>query len=133
MNSRDKGELAEGIILAELLKRGFIVSLPFGGAHRYDMVVEDKNGNGNLLKVQCKTGRLKDGVMEFNACSINGFTGSRSDYRGDVDVFVVYCSDNDELYWVPVDRVGKAYGKLRVDKPKNGQSKGITWACDFRL
>lgn len=133
MNSRDKGELAEGVILALLLRKGFIVSLPFGGAHRYDIIVEDRNGNGKLLKVQCKTGRLRKGAVTFNSCSTNGFTGKSDDYHGDADVFAVYCPGNEEVYWVPVAVVGRRKGKLRIDDTKNSQSKGIVWAKDFRM
>ena len=34
------GERAQGAILAEVVKYGYTVLIPFGEAHRYDMVIE---------------------------------------------------------------------------------------------
>jgi PD-(D/E)XK nuclease superfamily protein len=36
------GERAQGAIVAEVVKYGYIVLIPFGEAHRYDMVIEKK-------------------------------------------------------------------------------------------
>src|SRR5262249_30713483 len=51
-NTKSIGEVSEAIILAEFLKAGFPVLLPFGDNQRYDMVVEV---GGRFLRVQCKT------------------------------------------------------------------------------
>jgi len=131
MNTRDKGELAEGIILAALLKKGISVSMPFGGTRRYDMIMEEKDGS--LLKVQCKMGRLRRGVVLFKTCSTNGFTRKSRDYCGEVDLFMVYCPDNEGIYRVPMGKISKTQTSLRVEPVKNGQSKGILWAKDFEI
>ena len=131
MNTRDKGNVAEGIILATMLKLGFAISLPFGGSQRYDIVVED--GEGRLLKAQCKTGRFRNGAVEFNTCSVNGFTRKSQDYKEDVDIFLVWCPDINRIYRVPVMSVGKKQATLRIDGARNGQSKGVLWAKDFEI
>jgi hypothetical protein len=130
MNTRQKGDVAEGMVLAVLIRKGYVVSLPFGGSQRYDMVVEK---DGKLLKVQCKMGRLRQGGVSFSVCSVNGFTGKSTDYHGDVDVFLVFCPDNNETYWVPVGIVGRKATKLRVLETKNGQEKNVKWAKDYKI
>jgi len=39
-NTKAIGEISEAIVLAEFLKMGFPVLLPFGDNQRYDMVIE---------------------------------------------------------------------------------------------
>lgn len=108
---------------------GKTVLLPFGENQRYDLVIEDK---GRFLKVQCKTGRLHGDVVEFNSCSYH--YGKAKNYRGEVDLFGVWCEDfRDRVWLVPVGKVGKYNGFLRLGQPKNKQSKKINWAKKYEL
>ena len=67
----DVGERSEAIILAELVKRGYRVLIPYGTNHRYDIVI---NVGGRFLRAQCKTGRLRDGVIRFATASTRANT-----------------------------------------------------------
>lgn len=129
----DKGTKTEAIILAELVKRDYRVLTPFGVNHRYDLVIELDD---EFVRVQCKTGRLRNGTVVFEACSVQGGNttahSTRKLYHGAADVFVVFCPEIDKLYWVPVDQVG-VNPRLRIDPPKNGQIQGIRWAKDYEL
>lgn len=129
MNTKEKGELVQAIILAELIKAGMAVLLPFGDNQRYDMVIDCGD---NFLRVQCKHGRLRDGCIKFNARSTVYGGGYRS-YKGQVDLFAVYCSDNQRSYLIPVDEVCNSEVYLRVEQTKNGQASGIKWAKDYEL
>ncbi|MFL6285601.1 MAG: group I intron-associated PD-(D/E)XK endonuclease [Pyrinomonadaceae bacterium] len=60
LQTADKGNLTEARILAAFVAAGYLVSVPFGSGHKYDFVVDDSN---RLLRVQCKTGRVKSGVL----------------------------------------------------------------------
>ena len=62
----DVGERSEAVIFAELVKRGHRVLIPYGNNHRYDLVIDV---GGRFLRAQCKTGRLRDGVIRFNTVS----------------------------------------------------------------
>ena len=63
----DVGLRTEGAILSELVHRGYCVSMPFGVNQRYDLVpICDQVG----FESQCKTGRLRDGVVQFSAQSV---------------------------------------------------------------
>lgn len=118
------------MILAKLLQLGKSVSIPFGNNQRYDLIVDE---GGTLVKAQCKTGRVKDGFIQFKTCSTNGFTGKNQGYKGQVDVFLVYCPETSAYYRVPVTEVSHRECRLRFQKAKNGQSKGVRNAEDFQF
>ena len=118
MNPKAKGELAEGIILAALLRCGYAVSMPFGNKQRYDLIVDDR---GSLLRAQCKTGRLIKGCVVFKTSSVNGFTGARR-------------PDNDTIYRVPIAATGTSMMQLRIEPLKQGAPRStVKWARDFEL
>lgn len=128
----DVGHRSEAAILAQLVSRGYRILLPFGVNQRYDLVLESE---GSFFKVQCKTGRLRDGVIRFSAQSVQSNTvGTRvKHYAGEVDLFAVYCPDNDCVYVIPVDEVPTTGMYLRVEKPRNRQRKRVRWAEDYAL
>lgn len=126
MNSKTVGERTEAIILAELLKAGYVVLLPFGDNQRYDMVVEI---DGAFKRVQCKTARPKLGTLNFKTCSTYAHRGRPTrGYRGEADLFGVYSPDTGKAYLVPVDEVGEVEGTLRLEPSRNGQTRGIRMA-----
>jgi hypothetical protein len=128
----DIGHRTEAAILLALVKRGYRTLLPFGVNQRYDLVLDCGD---RLLKVQCKTGRLRDGVVQFSSQSVQANTrGVRTrSYAGEVDLFMVYCPDNRRVYVVPVDEVPSTGMYLRVDPPRNRQDKRVRWAADYEL
>jgi len=91
--------------------------------------------DGLFVRAQCKTGRLRNRRVIFNAQSVRSNTrvAERSSYVGEVDVFIVYCPDLDRIYAIPVDDVPLSEGSLRVEPTANGQKKGIRWAADYEL
>jgi PD-(D/E)XK nuclease superfamily protein len=87
-----------------------------------------------LLKVQVKTGRLRDGCVLFAAQRINGRHGTkRHKYdEGEIDLFAVYCQENEAVYLVPT--LGAlAGGRLRVSSTKNNQQQNVRRARDFEF
>jgi len=85
--------------------------------------------------VQCKTGRLRQGVIRFSTRSVQSNMNRTvaRDYTGDADLFVVYCADTERIYAVPVDEAAAGYMRLRLDPTLNNQARGIRWARDFEL
>ncbi len=102
MLSKDKGELSELKILTHLKKLGYVISIPFGQTARYDLLVDLENGH--FKRVQCKTGKLKDGSIKFNCCSNHHKKGIRNSYLGQADCFMVYCPDNEKIYEIPITK-----------------------------
>jgi hypothetical protein len=59
---------------------------------------------------------------------------SRRNYEGEVDYFAVYCPETTGVYMVPIDDVPlKATAYLRVEPPRNNQSKRIRYAADYQI
>lgn len=131
MNTKEKGDISQAIITAEFLLAGFLVLNPIGDRHRFDMVIDRGNG---FERVQCKTGRIKGGVIRFNTCSTYGHRGGgRKDYRGQIEIFAVYCPDNRKCYLIPVLDVAKTSGTIRIVYSKNSQAKKVKMAEEYEF
>lgn len=128
----DVGLRTEAAILSELVRRGYSILVPWGINHRYDLVVDI---GGEFVRIQCKTGRLLEGVVIFPTRSIRTNTKQilKRGYVGDAELFLVYCPENERIYAVPVDEAPGDRMSLRVDPPLNGQALGIRWASDYEL
>jgi PD-(D/E)XK endonuclease len=129
------GEISEAAITARFLQLGYVVFTPYGGNQRYDLVIED--ANGQFWRIQCKTGRIdEDGmVLKFNT-SIRNVTGKNRqprNYRGQCDYFAVYNEKLNKVYLVPVDQVGISGARLRLLPSKNDGDKYVRWAKDYEL
>jgi hypothetical protein len=129
MQTGEKGNLSEARILAAFVSAGYLVSVPFGSGHKYDFVVDDST---RLLRVQCKTGRVKNGVLLFNAYSQSGNGSVKMSYRGLADLFAVLNPEDEKVYLVPVDEVGVTDVSLRLAPTMNKQTQGVRWA-EFNL
>jgi hypothetical protein len=127
----DVGTRTEGAIIGELVRRGYQVVVPFGQNQRYDLVLDL---GSSFLRVQCKTGRLRNGCIEFKAHSVRVNTRRTfiRDYNGEVELFMVHCPETGGIYAIPVDEA-RTHGTLRIDPTANGQSKRVRWARDYEL
>jgi hypothetical protein len=113
----------------------FAILVPFGENTRYDLVID--NGS-RLRRVQCKTGRLRNGAIEFPTCSTYAHHPNpkvpRRDYEGQIDDFAVYCPELGTVYLIPIEDVPtRALGMLRVTPARNGQTKRVRLAAAYEL
>lgn len=136
-NPKAVGERSEAIIMARLVEIGYNVLTPFGDNQRYDLVIED--GDGQFWRVQCKTGRSNGEYIEFAPASLYYHTragktthGSKS-YHGQIDYFAVYCPETKKVYLIPVDHAGASQMNLRLIPTANKQKKGVRWAKDYEI
>lgn len=131
VETNGKGNLSESKVLTAYLEAGFIVSLPFGNGAPYNLMVDT---GYRILKVQVKTGRLRNGCILFAAQRISGHHGTRRRKyaEGEFDLFAIYCPDNDQIYVMPM--LGElAEGRLRLKTTRNNQRQKIRWARDFEF
>lgn len=129
-NTKTIGERTEAVIIARFLLNGEVVLQPFGDNQRYDLVLDR---GGEFVRVQCKTGRLKEnGVINFK-CASNSGHAAPLDYRGQADVFAVYCPETKGVYVVPVGDAPKRTCDLRVNPPKRDGPNPTRWADDYRI
>jgi PD-(D/E)XK endonuclease len=105
-------------VMLALREAGYSIAVPFGENTRYDLLIDD----GTVIsRVQCKTGRLRNGSVRFATCSSyahhpNPQTYHR-DYVGEVDYF-----------GAPRQRAS-----LRIDPPRNNQRRRIRFAEDYEV
>lgn len=114
LHSRHKGNIAEAFATARLLELGFVVLVPVGNMERFDLVLYDGE---KYIRVQVKTGRLRDGVIKFSTRSVN-YKGVAKTYNNEVDLFVVYCPTTKEVYAVNAQDAGTSTLSLRVGESK---------------
>ncbi|MFB6298912.1 MAG: group I intron-associated PD-(D/E)XK endonuclease [Halobacteriales archaeon] len=115
MNTKHIGDTSEAMVISQLIRRGYSVSIPFGDNDPYDIIVDS---NAGLYRVQVKTGWIENGCIRFKTYSqtTDGGDSIDRDYTAkDVDVFAVRCRDTDKCYWVPVSDTGKKNTYLRVE------------------
>ena len=119
------------MVLAAFLKVGKVVLQPFGDNQRYDLVLDE---GGKFVRVQVKTGRLKDGAIVTPTSSTYAHRGGkRRNYRGQADFFAIYCPEMDRVYMVPVADAGDATVTLRVTVRMKNSARSVKMACDYEL
>lgn len=122
------GSITEGIILAALLRNKKKVLLPFGGSARYDLLVDDGD---KFIRVQCKTGCLRKGVIRFRTYSMTK-AGAKHYTKNEIDAFGVYCPENEKVYFIPIEQCSKSTTSLRIEPSKSIQT-GLRFAKDFEF
>ena len=131
MEPHRKGDSTEAIVLAGLKRRGIPTSLPFGDNERYDAIAE--GADGELYRLQIKTGRLSHGSVNFDA--VSSHTNSQGHvyerYGDEIDFFAVYCYELDRIYLIP-QRIVDTSKRLRVDPPEEPDPR-ITPAPEYRF
>ena len=125
------GEVS-AVVMAEFLKAGFPVLLPFGDSQRYDLVVE---AGGRFLRVQCKTAspcgwRDDRSCIRFKARS---GTHHSVPYRDQADLFAAYAPSTRQVYVLPVDEVPETDVWLRLMPAKNNQHLRVRLAEEHTL
>ena len=128
----DVGLRTEAAIVSQLIRKGYDVLVPLGVNQRYDLVLEI---NGRFVRAQCKTGRFRAGVVRFSPRSTrcNRHSIQTRGYRGEVDIFLVYCRELDRTYAVPVEEAPSSEMWLRVEPALNGQRLGTHPAARYEL
>ena len=131
-HTKQKGDL--GVLKAQLdlFEQGFVLLNPMTEHAPFDLVAyKDKK----FLRIQVKyksvdkTGSI---TVHFRSCwaDKNG-THMQAVDKGEVDIYCIYCPDTDECYYFnPTDFNHSV--TLRVEMPKNNQSKNINLATDYR-
>jgi hypothetical protein len=133
-DTKSIGDLSEAMVIAALVSHGYLVSIPFGENHRYDVIADDGE---RLLRIQIKTGRLRGGIINY-ACSSthqhrrSGPTANRP-YFGQIEFLAVFCPGNGKVYLVPESELVATRAHLRVSPCLNRQLRNIRWAAEYEL
>lgn len=126
-----QGDVTETQIAAALVLTGMKVLRPLSSASRYDLLIDHEDGR--FTRVQCKTGVLRRGCVEFRLYSTSGHDPRARPYAGQVDAFGVYCPQTRRSYLVPMTDLSECrlFATLRVEPTKNGQRLRTRSAEEF--
>ena len=127
-NTSKVGNITVAKVLVALAENDKVVLTPFGEGLRYDLLIDE---GSKFIRVQCKTGRLRDGCIIFNNYSQTGAGSKR--YGNSVDAYGVYCPQNRTTYFVPAADCAGTQTRLRVEKARNGMHKNIRSAIQYEL
>jgi hypothetical protein len=133
MNTKEKGDISVAVILSALLKARVPVLTPFGDKERYDLVIDLK---GRFKRIQCKTGQIRNGCVLFRTYSLSTCKGdsiARSYTANEIDLFMIYCPENEKIYILDVNDVPTRICYLRLEASKNGQKQNIRLASDHEF
>jgi hypothetical protein len=126
-----RGNAAEAAVLAALARADIPVLLPFGGGLAFDLAAVIPPDE-RIIRIQVKSGRVRNGCVEFNSCSTDHGSG-RQVYVGKAEVIAVHVHESERLFVVPVESCPTSKGYLRLDPPKNQQRRRIRLAADYEF
>ena len=134
LNTKQQGNITEIECMLAFLKLGYNVLTPYGDCERYDFVVDI---DGILHKIQVKSANINhidEGYISFktaNKTSQNGKAVRHCYTKKEIDYFMT--NYNNQCYLIPVEECSKYEKRLRFVPPRNGQTKGITFATEYEL
>ncbi len=135
-HTKDKGDLAVGKVIADLLGHGMQVLLPISEHLPFDLVAVSPSFR-ELRRIQTKYRSARKGKVSLP------LQGSHSDRHGvhtkpicldEMDAFAVYCPESDTVYYIRRDDIPVGFRRefvLRLAPSKNGQVKRTRPASDF--
>jgi len=131
-HTKQKGDL--GVLKAQvnLYEQGFSILQPVTEHAPFDLVAYKA---GIFKRVQVKYKSLdKTGALtvHFRSCWADKHgTHMQSVNKDEIDLYCVYCPDTDECYYFDPRDYNKSV-TLRVETPKNNQSKNVKFTSDYR-
>jgi hypothetical protein len=130
---KQKGDLAELMIAADLRRRGYKVAFPFGEDWDYDLIIER---GGALERVQVKYFASTGSVVYVRCYShsmTNGRVRATKHYTArTVDWIAVWDATTATAYYIPsVVFDGYSILTLRLVPTRNGQTERTRDASDF--
>lgn len=131
---KQKGDLAELKVAADLIDRGCRISIPFGEDCDYDLIADYE---GRLHRVQVKYAR-SDGHVIVIRCRSHSLTKGKVRvtklYTSEmVDWVAAYDCTTERCYYCPSWELGtgRAELRLRLAPARNGQRVGIRTAESY--
>jgi hypothetical protein len=115
-------------VLNALIQADFDVFLPFGDGQCFDLVAGLPNGD--LARIQVKSGRLHRGILKFNCASTDHGRG-RQHHRDRVDLCAVHAYQLEQVFMIPPSDCANFRGHLRLTPPANNQRSGVRMAADY--
>lgn len=126
-----RGDVAELLAAAELLRRGYRVSRPLSNGAAYDLIVDDGTA---LLRVQVKRAVAVAGGLRASLSTSKYHRGrARVLYEGRCDVVVVVDCDHVRFFAFFGKELASTELRLRTEPTRNNQGRGIRQADDYEM
>lgn len=128
-----KGDIAESKAILYFMENNWLIFKPLNKDSYIDLIVKREN---LLLNIQVKYLSMDNkGTLVLRDGKIDARSGKSFKYsETDVDFMVIYNPDTNKLYFYPVkDFNGRDTVTLRIEKPKNEQARGITFADTYSI
>jgi hypothetical protein len=129
-HTKDKGDLAQAKVYADLIERGAMVLFPMTEHAPFDLVAYL---DGSFYRIQVKFRSARNGVLPLQFRSVwadRHGVHARPMPRSEVDVVAAYSPDTGKCYYIDPSDFGESVN-LRISEPRNSQSANVTIADDF--
>lgn len=129
LHAKQLGNLGEIKIAADLINQGYYVFKELGDISKADLLVMDETYKP--IKVQVKARVSKNGSIAVKSSK----SGPNYRFRYEdkhADIYAIYIQDKDIVLYISNTELLK-YGTLtiRIDTPKNNQSKDVNWSTNY--
>jgi len=129
--SKDIGNIAEINFIHRFITHRVPVSIPYGNAEPYDIIIETIEG---FKSIQIKNANYKDGKVTAYIDNRQGYSNyTHNSYKGVVDYLGIYCPQLDECYIIPSNELNNYSITLRIDEPKIKYLKTLKFGKDYLL
>jgi hypothetical protein len=134
LNLKGKGDLAELMVAADLLRRGFKIAFPYGEDCDFDLVLVRPE---RLERVQVKFAQSDGAVINvrcFSHSLTNGKIRRTKHYTAEtIDLLAVYDRTSACCYYIPARELGsgRSHISLRLTPAKNRQRVGVRPARSY--
>ena len=134
LSLKGKGDLAELMVAADLLRRGYKIAIPYGEDCDFDLVLVRDH---NLERVQVKHTRSDGSVINVRCRSYsltNGKIRRTKHYTAEtIDWLAVYDATSQRCYYIPATELGSGRSTLclRLRPARNGQRVGTRPAENY--
>ena len=131
-HTKDKGDLAVFKAQADLATQGFTILHPLTEHAPFDLVVY-KNRRFHRVQVRYSScGYSGTIAVRLRTCwNDRHGTHTLSMDKEEVDIVCVYCPETNECYYFDPKMIRQSLS-LRIRPTRNGQSKRVKIATDFR-
>jgi hypothetical protein len=135
-HTKDKGDLAVGMVISDLLINGYHYSPLISEHMPFDLIAINTN-NWNLKKIPVKYITKRNNVLTIDFRSTysdsNGIHVNKVD-RTFFDAYAIYCPDIHQIFYILTSEIPEEMGRsitLRLEKPMQNQQKGIRMADNY--
>lgn len=134
-HTKDKGDLAVGEVIADLLRSGAQVCLPISEHLPFDLIAVSPSVR-ITRRVQVRYVSAREGALRVELRRTHADRHGvhhRSVNLQEIDCFAIFCPNTDKVYYVLTDEIrsSRSLFSLRVVASRNGQVENTKPAADF--